>query len=157
MPFPASANSFEKSNPAGLGITIMPSSISDLDGLAPSFAVKLKKAGIRTTEKLLETAKSLRGRQMLAEETEIDEKQLLRVANLIDRMRIKGVGQEYAELLEAVGVVTLKELRYRNPARLAKAMADANVKRKLVRALPSEHTVERWIDHAKKLPMKISY
>ena len=58
----------------------MPSSISDLDGLGPSFAVKLKKAGIRTTEKLLESAKSLRGRQMLAEETEIDEKQLLRVA-----------------------------------------------------------------------------
>src|ERR1700732_2031915 len=106
----------------------MPSSISDLDGLGPSFAVKLKKAGIRTTEKLLESAKSLRGRQMLAEETEIDEKQLLRVANLIDRMRIKGVGQEYAELLEAVGVVTLKELRYRNPERLAEAVRQAQCK-----------------------------
>ena len=135
----------------------MPSSISDLDGLGPSFAVKLKKAGIRTTEKLLESAKSLRGRQMLAEETEIDEKQLLRVANLIDRMRIKGVGQEYAELLEAAGVVTIKELRYRNPARLAEAMAKANVNRKLVRVLPSQHTIERWIDYAKKLPVKISY
>lgn len=135
----------------------MPSSISDLDGLGPSFAVKLKKVGIRTTEKLLESAKSLRGRQKLAEQADIDERQLLRVANLIDRMRIKGVGQEYSELLEAVGVVTLKELRYRNPARLAQAMAAANAKRKLVRVLPSEHTVERWIDHAKKLPVKISY
>jgi predicted RecB family nuclease len=135
----------------------MPSSISDLDGLGPSFAVKLKKVGIRTTEKLLENAKSLRGRQKLAEETDIDERQLLRVANLIDRMRIKGVGQEYSELLEAVGVATVKELRYRNPARLAQAMAQANAKRKLVRVLPSEHTVERWIDYAKKLPVKISY
>jgi len=135
----------------------MPSSISDLDGLGPSFAVKLKKVGIRTTEKLLESAKSLRGRQKLAEQVDIDERQLLRVANLIDRMRIKGVGQEYSELLEAVGVFTLKELRYRNPARLAQAMAEANAKRKLVRVLPSERTVERWIDHAKKLPVKISY
>jgi hypothetical protein len=135
----------------------MPSSIADLDGLGPTFAVKMKKVGIRTTEKLLETAKTLRGRQTLAEKTEIDEKQLLRVANLIDRMRIKGVGQEYSELLEAVGVATLKELRYRNPANLAKAMAEANAERKLVRVLPSEHTVERWIEHAKKLPVKISY
>lgn len=135
----------------------MPSSISDLVGLGPSFAIKMKSAGIRTTEKLLETAKSVKGRQMLAEKTEIDQAQLLRVANLIDRMRIKGVGQEYAELLEAAGVVTVKELRYRNPARLAEAMVQANAKRKLVRVMPSEHTVERWIDFAKKLPVKISY
>jgi predicted flap endonuclease-1-like 5' DNA nuclease len=135
----------------------MPSSISELDGLGPSFAIEMKKIGIRTTAKLLETAKSVKGRRMLAEKTEIDQEQLLRVANLIDRMRIKGVGQEYAELLEAAGVVTVKELRFRNPARLAKAMAEANAIRKLVRVLPSEHTVERWIDHAKKLPVKISY
>ena len=135
----------------------MPSSISDLEGLAPGFAIKMKKVGIRTTEKLLETAKSLKGRQMLAEKTEIEETQLLRVANLIDRMRIKGVGQDYATLLEAAGVSTIKELRYRNPARLAEAMAKANVERKLVRVLPSEQTVCRWIDHAKKLTDKISY
>jgi len=135
----------------------MPSSISELDGLGPGFAIKMKKAGIRTTEKLLETAKSLKGRQMLEEKTEICQEQLLRVANLIDRMRIKGVGPEYAELLEAAGVVTVRELRYRNPARLAEAMAEANMRQKLVRVLPSEHTVERWIDHAKKLPVKISY
>jgi predicted flap endonuclease-1-like 5' DNA nuclease len=135
----------------------MPSSISELDGLGPSFAIEMKKIGIRTTAKLLEMAKSLKGRRMLAEKTAIDQEQLLRVANLIDRMRIKGIGQEYAELLEAAGVVTLKELRYRNPARLAQAMAEANAIRKLVRVLPSKHTVERWIDHAKKLPVKISY
>jgi predicted flap endonuclease-1-like 5' DNA nuclease len=135
----------------------MPFSISELDGLGPGFAIKMRKAGIRTTEKLLETAKSLKGRQMLAEKTEIDQKQLLCVANLIDRMRIKGVGPEYAELLKAAGVNTVRELRYRNPARLADAMAKANEERKLVRALPSQHTVERWIDHAKKLPVKISY
>jgi predicted RecB family nuclease len=135
----------------------MPSSISDLEGLGPGFAIQMKKVGIRTTEKLLETAKSLKGRQMLAEKTDITQDLLLRVANMIDRMRIKGVGQDYAELLEAAGVKTIKELRYRNPARLAEAMAQANLERKLVRVLPSEHTVGRWIDDAKKLPVKISY
>ena len=136
----------------------MPSSISELDGcLGPGFATKMKKAGIRTTEKLLETAKTLKGRQMLAGKTEINQEQLLRVANFIDRMRIKGVGPEYAELLEAAGVVTVRELRYRNPGRLAVKMAKANLERKLVRVLPSEQTVGRWIDHAKKLPVKISY
>ena len=135
----------------------MPFSISELDGLGPGFAIKMRKAGIRTTEKLLETAKSLKGRQMLAEKTEIDQKQLLCVANLIDRMRIKGVGPDYAELLEAAGVKTIRELRYRNPVRLAEAMAKANLERKLVRVLPSQQTVERWIDQAKNLPVKISY
>jgi hypothetical protein len=155
--FPASTNSFEIDK-RGVGlIEIMPSSISELDDLGPTFAVKMKKVGIRTTEKLLETAKSLKGRQMLAEKTDIAEKQLLRVVNLIDRMRIRGVGQDYAVLLEAAGVKTIRELRYRNPARLAEAMAKANMERKLVRVLPSEQTVTRWIDHAKKLPVKISY
>ena len=72
-------------------------------------------------------------------------------------MRIKGVGEEYAELLQAAGVDTVKELKYRNPAKLAKAMAEANTKRKLVRVLPSDEAVVRWIEHAKKLPLKITY
>jgi predicted flap endonuclease-1-like 5' DNA nuclease len=131
--------------------------IAGFDGLGPAFVVKLKKAGIRTTDKLLEAAKSVKGRQLLAEKTEIDAKVLLRAANLADRMRIKGVGKEYAELLEAAGVVTLRELKYRNPEKLAKAMAEANVKRKLVRALPTVQTVELWIEQAKKLPVIISY
>src|SRR5215470_17556081 len=97
-----SANSSETYQSGLEGNRIMPSSISELDGLGPDFAMKMKKAGIRTTEKLLEAAKSLKGRQILEEKTEIDQERLLRVANLIDRMRIKGVGPEYAELLEAV-------------------------------------------------------
>src|SRR3984893_18420644 len=73
----------------------MPSSISDLDGLGPGFAVKLKKVGIRTTEKLLESAKSLRGRQKLAEETDIDERQLLPVSHLIVFMNETGTAEIY--------------------------------------------------------------
>ena len=131
--------------------------IADLTAIEPEDVASLKKAGIRTTARLLETAKDAKGRRGLAEKTGLAEKNILSWANLSDRMRIKGVGEEYAHLLQAAGVDTVKELKYRNPERLAKAMAEANVKRKLVRVLPSDRAIVRWIEHAKKLPMKISY
>jgi Domain of unknown function (DUF4332) len=131
--------------------------IADLDCIDPDVVDRLKSVGIRTSDKLLDAAKSLRGRKTLAEKTGIDEKSLLSLANRIDRMRVKGIGQDYAKLLQIAGVDTIRELKYRNPKRLAEAMAAANAKRKLVRVLPSERTVGRWIEHAKKLPVKISY
>ena len=131
--------------------------IADLQSLDPAAIAKLKSVGIRTSDKLLECAKDPKGRKLLAARTGFDERCILRWANLVDRMRIKGIGEDYAGLLEAAGVDTVKELKYRNPARLAKAMATANIKRKLVRLLPSEKAVIRWIETAKKLPLKISY
>ncbi len=131
--------------------------IADLERLTPGVAAKLKAAGIRTSGRLLEKAKDPKGRKALADRTGIDEKCILRWANMADRMRIKGVGEDYAELLEAAGVDTVKELKYRNPRNLAQAMAEANVKRKLVRQLPSEKMVGLWIEHAKKLQLKITY
>jgi hypothetical protein len=131
--------------------------ITDIDGIDGEAAAILKSAGIRSTERLLESARTVRGRKLLAAKTGFDEKSLLSWANVADRMRIKGISKEYAELLRAAGVDTVKELKYRNPANLAKAMAEANKKNKLVRFLPSEKVVARWIDRAKKLPLKISY
>lgn len=131
--------------------------ITDIEGIGADEAKTLKSVGIRTTTSLLEAAKSPKGRKQLSTKTGVDEKRILRWANMADRMRIKGVGEEYAELLRAAGVDTVKELKYRNPAKLAKAMADANVKRKLVRFLPSDKLVVRWVEHAKKLPLKITY
>jgi hypothetical protein len=118
---------------------------------------ELKSAGIRTTSRLLDAASNPKGRQVLAAKIGVNQKQVLRWANQADRMRIKGMGKEYAELLQHVGVDTVNELRYRNPTRLTKSMAAANAKRKLVRILPSERAVVRWIEQAKKLPLKISY
>ena len=131
--------------------------ITDIDGIDDNVAVALKSVGIRSTDRLLEAARTVKGRKALAEKTGFDEKQLLCWANVADRMRIKGVRKEYAELLQAAGVDTVKELKYRNPFNLAQAMADANKKRKLVRLLPSEKVVKRWIDNARLLPLKITY
>ena len=132
-------------------------SIAEIDPLHPGIATKLRSFGIRTTTKLLEAAKDPKGRKSLAERTGLSPQCLLRVANFADKMRIKGIGEEYAELLEAAGVDTVRELKYRNPANLAKRMAEVNKRLKLVRALPSEKVVVRWIETAKKLPIKISY
>jgi predicted RecB family nuclease len=132
-------------------------SISAIEDIDTDDAKALKLVGIRTTEKLLEAAKSPKGRKFLAAKTDLEEKRLLRWANIADKLRIKGMGKEYAGLLCEVGVETVKELRYRNPARLAKAMAEANKRRKLVRFLPSEKLVTRWVEHAKRLPQKITY
>ena len=131
--------------------------ITDIEGVDDDVAATLKSVGIRSTERLLETARTVKGRKTLAEKTGFDEKQLLCWANVADRMRIKGISKEYAELLQAAGVATVKELKYRNPANLASAMAEANKKRKMVRLLPSEKVVCRWIEHAKNLPLKITY
>jgi hypothetical protein len=131
--------------------------ITDIDGIDGEAAEILKSVGIRSTERLLESARTLRRRKLLAAKTGFNEKSLLSWANVADRMRVKGVSKEYAELLRAAGVDTVKELKYRNPGNLAKAMAEANKKNKLVRLLPSERVVARWIEDAKKLPLKISY
>ena len=131
--------------------------ITDIEGIDGEVAATLRSVGIRSTARLLEKARDVKGRKELAEKTGLNEKQLLCWANGADRMRIKGVSREYAELLQAAGVDTVKELKYRNPANLAGAMAEANRKRKRVRVLPSEKLVCRWIEHAKKLPLKISY
>lgn len=131
--------------------------ITDIEGIGPAYAERLKSLRIRTTSRLLEEAKSPRGRKSLAEKTGVEAKRILKWANMADMMRIKGVGEEYSELLEAAGVDTVRELKYRNPKKLAEAMATANTKRKLVRLLPSEKAIAKWIAEAKSLPMKITY
>lgn len=126
-------------------------------GIPPAMVAKLRTLRIRTTEKLLEAAKTVKQRKILAEKLGVDEQTVLLWANLADRMRIKGVREPYAALLKDAGVDTTKELKFRNPSRLAEAMAAANAKRKRVDLLPTAKRVEHWIADAKKLLPKISY
>jgi hypothetical protein len=117
----------------------------------------LKSLGIRTTEALLEAARTVRGRKLLAARTGISEQQLLEWANFSDHMRIPGMGRAKVELIRAAGVTTVRELSLRNPSRLAQSMKEANSRRKLVHAMPSEKSVERLIEQARKLSPKITY
>lgn len=131
--------------------------ILSIDGVCSETAGKLKSVGVRTSSKLLERAKTPKGRKTLAAASGVEETRILRFANMADLMRLKGVGQEYAELLEAAGVDTVKELRNRNVANLTKAMQQANSKKPLVRLLPSEKVVAKWIAQAKTMPPMMMY
>ncbi|NNF63620.1 MAG: DUF4332 domain-containing protein [Acidimicrobiia bacterium] len=132
-------------------------SIDAIEGIGVRNATRLRKAGIRTTEALLKKGGAKKGRKGLAAATGIGEKTILEWVNRADLMRVKGVGEEYSDLLECAGVDTVKELRNRNPKNLLKAMIDVNTKKRLVRRLPTESMVERWVAHAKTLDPVVSY
>src|SRR3979411_3309807 len=131
--------------------------ITEIDGLTAYSASKLKSVGIRTTDGLLEAARTVKGRKALAGKTGISEQQLLEWANVSDYMRIPGMGKAKVGLVRAAGVTTVRELGRRNPARLAQNMKEVNIRRKLVRIMPSEKSVEQLIAKARKLQPKITY
>jgi hypothetical protein len=131
--------------------------ISELEGMNAFSASKLKPLGIRTAEALLEATRAAKGRKALSARTGISEQQLLEWANLADYMRIRGMGKAKIGLVRAAGATTVRELAHRNPARLAQNMKEVNTRRKLVRVLPSEKSVEQLIAQARKLQPKITY
>ena len=131
--------------------------ISEIEGMSAFAASKLKSMGIRTTDALLEAARNVKGRKALSARTGISEQQLLEWANVSDYMRIPGMGKAKVNLMRAAGVTTVRELAHRNPARLAQNMKEVNTRRKLVRVLPSEKSVEQLIAQARKLQPKITY
>ncbi len=132
-------------------------SIDAIEGIGHKYATTLRKASIRTTEKLLKVGATRKGRKGIAERTRISERLVLEWVNRADLMRVKGVGEEYSDLLEAAGVDTVKELRRRNAGNLLATMIEVNSKKKLVRRLPTESMVERWVDHAKSIDPIVTY
>ena len=130
----------------------------DVEGIGPAYAKTLaEKANINTTEQLLEAGATRKGRQELVEKTGISNKLILRWINMADLFRIKGIGAEYADLLEAAGVDTVKELAQRVPQNLHAALVETNEKKKLVRRVPNQEMVADWVQQAKSLPPKIEY
>jgi predicted flap endonuclease-1-like 5' DNA nuclease len=131
--------------------------IQEIEGIGPAYAEKLAAADIDTTVELLKLCCDAKGRKATAEKTGVSESQLLKWANMADLMRISGIGSEFSELLEAAGVDTVKELRNRNAGNLAAKMAEVNEQKKLTRTVPSEKTVDGWVDQAKSMEPLITH
>jgi len=131
--------------------------IEDVEGIGPVTGGKFRAAGIADTDALLAAAATAKQRAELAAKVGLPESRVLRFANMVDLYRVKGVGSEYSELLEAAGVDTVPELAQRNAANLAKAMAAVNEAKKLTRQLPTEAEIGRWIEHAKTLPRVLQH
>ena len=131
--------------------------IEKVEGIGPVHAKDLTKAGIHTTEDLLREGTTPTGRKEIEEVSGIPHKLILKWVNMVDLFRIKGVSEEYSELLEEAGVDTVPELSQRNPDHLNQMLADINGKKNLVRRLPSENEIKDWIKQAKSLPSVIKY
>ena len=131
--------------------------LKEIEGVGEAYALKLKEAGIDTTDELLEKGASPKGRKEIAVQSGISVALILEWVNHVDLFRVKGVGSEYADLLEEAGVDTIPELAQRKADHLLEKMIAVNETKKLVRRLPTLNQVEGWIRQAKELPRVIKY
>lgn len=131
--------------------------VEDIEGIGPAFAAKLQEAGVSTSDALLEQAGPKAGRDALAAKTGISGKLLLEWANACDLMRIKGIGSQFSDLLEAAGVDSPAELAQRNAANLAATFGELNAARATTRRAPTEEMVADWIEQAKKLDKVVTH
>ena len=132
--------------------------LSDIEGIGPVYADKLKKLGVRSVDALLKSGATRQGRKELAKNSGVDESLILKWVNMADLYRVRGIGSEYSELLEKSGVDTVKELATRVPENLHKRMVEVNSSgRPLVRQLPGLRSVKTWVANAKKLDPKVKY
>jgi predicted flap endonuclease-1-like 5' DNA nuclease len=132
-------------------------SLSDIEGIGPAYAAKLGEAGLQTTDDLLAAGGTPAGRASIAEETGVAVGLILEWVNHADLYRIKGVGSEYADLLEAAGVDTVVELAQRDATNLQAKLFEVNEQKKLVRGVPSESQVAAWVEQAKSLERAVHY
>lgn len=135
----------------------MSKNIQDVEGIGPKYAASLRQAGINTTDKLLEIGCDKNGRASLAEKISVNETSILKWVNMCDLFRIRGVAGQYAELLEAAGVDTVKELRTRNAENLVAKMLEVNKVRHLCKVTPGLKAVTSWIEQAKQLAPMLTY
>ena len=131
--------------------------IIDIQGIGPVYAEKLIAAGIETVDQLLEKGASPKGRQAIEEATGIDHGRVLTWVNHADLFRIKGVGPQFSELLEAAGVDTVKELAHRNAENLEKKMIEVNEVEHRTKRVPTAGELQKMIDQAKELPGVVTY
>lgn len=131
--------------------------LEEIEGIGPAMAAKLRAAGILTVEALLEAGATSAGRQELAARTGINATQILKWVNRADLMRVRGVGEEYSDLLELAGVDTVVELAQRRPEALHQKLLEVNEAKKAVRRPPTLDQVRSWVEQAKKLPRVVSY
>ena len=131
--------------------------ITAIEGIGDAYAAKLRQAGIRTTEALLEKGATVKGRKELAEATGFSEKLILEWVNRADLFRVPGIGPQFSDLLESAGVDTVRELAVRKAKTLLETLTKVNEEKNKVNRLPTLNAVEDWIKSAKGLPKKIQY
>jgi len=131
--------------------------LEKIEGIGKTYGKKLSRIGIRTTEALLKKGATPKGRKEIEEASGLGHKLILEWVNLADLFRIKGVGEEYSDLLEEAGVDTVAELAQRRADNLYEKVIEVNAAKKLVRRPPAAGMIADWIKQAKKLPKVVKY
>jgi predicted flap endonuclease-1-like 5' DNA nuclease len=131
--------------------------VIDIEGVGRVYSQKLHDAGVATTEALLEKGATPQARKSLSEKTGIGHKLILKWVNRADLFRLKGVGEQYSDLLAAAGVDTVLELAQRRPDHLHQKLVEINDSKHLVRVVPPSDHVAQWVEEAKNLPRKVNY
>lgn len=131
--------------------------LAKIEGVGESYAHKLEEVGITSTESLLQKGASAQGRKEIADKSGISESLILKWVNQVDLSRIKGVSEEYAELLEVAGVDSIPELAHRNPENLLESLTRANSDKKRVNKLPAISQVTDWVGQAKTMPKIVTH
>jgi predicted flap endonuclease-1-like 5' DNA nuclease len=131
--------------------------LETIEGIGPVYAQKLRAAGVGSVETLLKAGNTPQGRRELAKKTGIGDEYIMDWVNRADLMRVRGIGEEYGDLLEWAGVDTVVELAQRNPDNLYQKIVEVNEQKQLVRRPPTRDMVAGWIKQAKALPRVVSY
>ncbi|MBP5637374.1 MAG: DUF4332 domain-containing protein [Bacteroidales bacterium] len=131
--------------------------IIDIQGVGDVYAQKLTAAGIITVDDILAKGKTPKGRKELEEETGISGKLILTWVNHADLFRVKGIGPQFSELLEAAGVDTVKELKTRRADNLVAKMQEVNEAKHLTKVVPTVAQMQEMIDLAKDLEPMVTY
>jgi predicted flap endonuclease-1-like 5' DNA nuclease len=132
-------------------------SVIDIEGIGEIYSQKLHDAGVGSTEALLQQGATPNGRKELADKTGISDRLILKWVNRADLFRVKGIGEQYSDLLAAAGVETVLELAQRRPDHLHQKMVETNEAKRLVRVVPGPEQVSEWVKQAQKLPRVVSY
>lgn len=135
----------------------MAKKITEIEGIGPVYQEKLAGTGVKTVEGLLEAGASKAGRKKLAEDSGLDESKILVWVNMADLFRIKGIASQFAELLKAAGVDTVKELRTRNAENLHAKLVEVQAEKKITRTVPALSRVTDFIEQAKALEPMVTY
>ncbi|WP_136808759.1 DUF4332 domain-containing protein [Desulfosediminicola flagellatus] len=131
--------------------------IAMIEGIGKKYSEKLEGAGVGTVEALLERGSTKKGRKEIALKANVSEKLVLNWVNRADLFRIKGIGSQYADLLENAGVDSVPELAQRNPENLLLMLQEVNSTKNLVRAMPYLKQVQKWVGRAKDLPRVVTH
>jgi len=131
--------------------------VEEIEGVSSVFAQRLAAAGVPTVEALLAQGSKSAERARLASSTGISEDLLLRWVNHADLMRVKGIGTEFSELLEAAGIDSCSELAQRRPENLHARLDEINKAKKLVRRAPTPNEVGKWVAEARHLPKVVTH